>query len=226
VPCNGAAFPTVKTVPGNSVKKLADLIRFDLIDESKIDVNEPITEQLLSQSGKIQTPRFPKVVKNPQPEFSVIDHNQRLVEQGGSADVLSQPLWPKQRLKKTVEKKKNEDDGQVSVLDYLSRLGGSVAPMDGFPHTLLQMRHAKRAKYVQQIDGQSYKAISFCKLEFVYDESFYWIVKVKRLWASGGEENEGSVLYQMKFVRTIPAVAMASLNSSFAKESCSGSVRV
>ena len=177
------------------------------IDETKLNVNESIVEQLLVPNKAIT-----KRPKDEKTGYSHIDFNLKFLETLLKPD--RNEASPRSNNKVTLTTKssnlKKLAHSPKSMADYLTRLGASAVPLDAFQHVLVNLKHAKRQSSQQQIENLSYKAIHFCRLEFVYDENFYWIVKIKRVFTG-----QNHVLYQMKFVRTIPiSTGVGSFSSS------------
>jgi hypothetical protein len=190
----------------NTNKKLEDLIKVEQIDESKLDPNKSIIEQLLGNGDDSKN-------MDDSSAFSRIEFNLKFLKgEENAKSVRTRQVKPEMKLKRLRSKKPIEvtEKREYSILEYLTRLGASVAPLDAFQHAQLAMRHGKRSPYQPQIESFNFKSINFCKLEFIYDESFYWIVKVKRILIA----KDNSVLYQMKFVKNVNSLSAGSLNSS------------
>jgi hypothetical protein len=209
---SSSRFPAVRQPTS---KKLEDLTKIDRIDESKLDVNKSLIEQFLGN-------RDDPTSTNCSSLLSRIDYNMRFLDRIQDEANSLKPIQRKAKQAPSIANRSErsranrkpaevassaEASRDLSVLDYLTRLGASVAPLDAFQHTQVAMKHAKRALYQPQIENFNFKSINFCKLEFIYDESFYWIVKIKRVLIAA----DNSVLYQMKFVKNMSS---GSLNAS------------
>lgn len=166
-------------------KKLEPL-RFKSKNESKIDPSLPLVEQVASNATGIQA-LAEETKRNAGLTYSKIDMI--------ACNKHSDKYWKSVRVKGSeVEESQKEEivsrlNEKLSTLDYLSSVGACWVTIDAFPHVKLNLRHAG-------IDRPSSPPI--CKLDFIYDDSYYWIVKIKKVFA-----DEKRALYQMRFVRSV-----------------------
>jgi hypothetical protein len=179
------------------------IIKKEETRDEKYDLNYSIVEQYLHNPPK-STPKENQISKL---DFS-LSQKENLVIKSDTFLPADQTQTPKITTNNKIEQ-------QLSICDYLTRTGATQVPIDGFQHVLVNFKHSKQISH-QQIDNLTYKSINFCKLEFLYDENYYWIVKIKKISPN---------IYQMKFVRNAqpplsttsapPSTSSSNMNESY-----------
>lgn len=167
---------SLKTSKSTKTKPNYDTFK---IDESKIDPNNYIYDQILEQNGfkpgvyDTQSEIEPSLAR---PTPTVINF----------ADIrLPMP-------KQSISESSSEENS--CVYDYLMRTGGNCVPLDSFHHVLAQLKQTRaQLSSFQSVNSTQVQQNSL-KFEFIYGETHYWIVKVKRFSVD---------LFQMKFIRSI-----------------------
>lgn len=174
-------------------KKSDDMTRvYEPIDESKLDVNLPLVDQLLLSRQSLSTNKS----DTSDQKYSRIDLNLKYYMNSSQNDSLGSVISPPVVSLQDTNRKLKRRKERISSQEALIRAAANLVDVNAFQHVLLHLKQLKHQSTCHQLSIGN-KPFNIGKLEFIYGQDNYWMVKLKKVFAS-----ESNTLYQMKCVRS------------------------